>query len=91
MVKISDLRNRDVVNVNDGKRLGFIQDLDIDLEKGMIKALIVPAGGGLLGRLGGAREHIVPWEKVIKIGVDTILVDLPDQPFQKTRTVKNDY
>lgn len=53
MVKISELRNRDVVNVNNGERLGLIHDLDIDLEKGTIRALIVPGSGGFLGRIGG--------------------------------------
>jgi len=74
-MRINELRDRDVVNVNDGKRLGVINDLDIDIEKGTIKAVIIPGSGGFLGVLGKKQDLSIPWEKVIKVGVDTILVD----------------
>ncbi len=87
MIKISELRDRDVVNVNDGRRLGAIVDLDIDLEKGMVKSIIVPSAGGVLGKFSGSRDYIIPWEKIVKIGVDTILVDYPEEGY--TREKKN--
>ncbi len=77
MIKVSDLRNRDVVNVVDGKRLGVICDLDLDLEKGIITALIVPGSSRFFSMLGGSRDFVIPWENIVKIGIDTILVDLP--------------
>ncbi|MCL6635017.1 MAG: YlmC/YmxH family sporulation protein, partial [Peptococcaceae bacterium] len=40
MVKISDLRAREIVNIVDGRRLGQIKDFDIDLEEGRITAII---------------------------------------------------
>ncbi|MDI9468091.1 MAG: PRC-barrel domain-containing protein, partial [Bacillota bacterium] len=36
MIKISDLRNRDVVNILDGKKLGNIIDIDLDLDNGKV-------------------------------------------------------
>lgn len=77
MIRISELRERDVVNVNDGRRLGMIKDLELDLEKGAIKAIIVPAAGGIWGKFSRAKDYYIPWEKIVKIGVDTILVDHP--------------
>jgi YlmC/YmxH family sporulation protein len=76
MVKISELRNRDVINVVDGKRLGVICDLDIDLENGRICAIIVPGTTRLFSFFGGGRDYVIPWEHIVKIGVDTILVEL---------------
>jgi YlmC/YmxH family sporulation protein len=76
MVKISELRNRDVINVVDGKRLGVICDLDLDLDNGRICAIIVPGSTRFFNFLGGGRDYIIPWEHIIKIGVDTILVEL---------------
>ncbi len=76
-MRINELRDRDVVNVNDGKRLGVIHDLDIDIENGKIKALIIPGAGGFMGVLGRRQDLIIPWEKIVKVGVDTILVDYP--------------
>jgi YlmC/YmxH family sporulation protein len=76
MVKISELRNRDVINVVDGKRLGVIYDLDLDLENGRICSIIVPGTTRWLSFLGGGRDFVIPWENIVKIGVDTILVEL---------------
>ncbi|NLZ93811.1 MAG: YlmC/YmxH family sporulation protein [Firmicutes bacterium] len=78
MVKISDLRNRDVVNVVDGRRLGVIYDLDLDLENGRIAAIIIPGQSRLFNLFGGAQDYVIPWEKIVKIGVDTILVELSE-------------
>jgi len=80
MVRISDLRMREVINIADGRRLGPIKDIDINLEEGRINAIILPghgAGGGrLMGFIGREEELVVPWTKVKKIGLDVILVDL---------------
>ncbi len=42
MMKISDLRNKDVISNNDGKRLGFIRDIEIDPDRGGIDAIVIP-------------------------------------------------
>ncbi len=78
MVKISDLRLREVINVADGRRLGPIKDIDIDLEQGRINAIIMPAygGGRIMGFWGKNNEIVIPWEKIVRIGVDVILVEL---------------
>lgn len=77
MVKISDLRAREIINVVDGRRLGLIKDIDIDLEQGRITSIILPgASGKFLGFLGREEEIIVPWEKIVKIGADVILVEI---------------
>jgi YlmC/YmxH family sporulation protein len=85
MIKISDLRNRDVVNIVDGRRLGTICDLDMDLENGRITAVLVPGGTKFFNLFGGGRDYVIPWENIIKIGVDTILVELPTPNYQSRR------
>ena len=34
--------NKEVININDGKRLGFVQDVTADLKTGTITSIIVP-------------------------------------------------
>ena len=34
MNKSADFRNKEVINISDGKRLGFVSDVDINFEKG---------------------------------------------------------
>ena len=77
MVKISEIRMREVINIIDGRRLGPIKDIDIDLEDGRISAIILPFHGTrLMGFFSRENEIVVPWEKIIRIGVDVILVEL---------------
>lgn len=89
--KISDLREREIVNVIDGKRLGPIKDIDIDITTGKITALILPAPGRFWGFLRRNDEFVVPWDNVIRIGIDVILVeakDFTDLP-RKEKIIKN--
>lgn len=76
MLKISELRDREVINIVDGRKLGTICDLDIDLETGRIAAVIVPGGGRLYSLFGGGRDYVISWENIVKIGIDTILVEI---------------
>ena len=81
-MRISDLRLLDVVNVKDGRRLGPIKDLDLDLERGVVKGIIVPGPSRSWGFFGSGKteDFFVAWDRVKKIGVDVILVDAHDMP-----------
>lgn len=78
MLRVSDLRMRDVVNIVDGRRLGMIKDIDLDLEEGRIKSIILPGTGRLMGFLGKNDDIVIPWDKIRKLGVDVILVEVPN-------------
>jgi YlmC/YmxH family sporulation protein len=80
MMKISDLQAKDVVNVGDGRKLGQIHDLDIDLRSGQIRSLVVPGETRLFGLWTGGKEWVIPWSQIIKIGSDVILVRLDNRP-----------
>ncbi len=75
-MRISDLQAKDVVNIGDGKRLGTIGDLDIDIESGLIRAIIIPGEARFFGMVGGGHDYVVAWNQIVKIGSDVILVDL---------------
>lgn len=79
MVKISDFQIKDVVNVADGKKLGNIGDIDINLSTGKIDAVIVGGTGKVLGFFGKDEDIIIPWKNILKIGEDVILVRYKDQ------------
>ncbi len=82
MNRSSDFRQKEVINVNDGRRLGFVSDVEIDLEQGKIEAIVLPGVARLFGLLGKDSEFVIPWEKIVRIGEDIILVDL-DERFLK--------
>lgn len=79
MVKISDFQIKDVVNVSDGKKLGNIGDIDINLTTGKIDAVVVSGAGKVLGFFGKDEDIIIPWKNILKIGEDVILVRYKDQ------------
>ncbi|ALS21378.1 MULTISPECIES: YlmC/YmxH family sporulation protein [Paenibacillus] len=79
-MKISDLQMKDVINIVDGKKLGQISDLELDLWHGRIDAVVVPNGTRFFGLLSGGGDVIIPWENIVKIGMDVVLVKLEDIP-----------
>ena len=76
LVKTSELWLLDVINTIDGQRLGNITDLDIDLTTGRINALILTEPGSFFGLFRRGHDLEIPWEKVILIGIDVILVEM---------------
>jgi len=75
MLKTSDLKAKEVINVIDGKRLGAITDIEIDVESGKLTSIVVPGNGKFLGLFGRNEDVVIPWEKISKIGFDVILVE----------------
>jgi YlmC/YmxH family sporulation protein len=73
--KITDLTRRDIINLADGAKLGAIKDMQIDPDTGSIIAFVLQ-GPKKFGLLGVGRDLVVPWERIKKIGVDTVLVEL---------------
>jgi YlmC/YmxH family sporulation protein len=77
-VKISDFQTKDVINIVDGKKLGQVTDLELDLRQGRIDSIVVPTGTRLFGMFGGGNDVVIPWRNIVKIGTDVVLVRLDD-------------
>ncbi|WP_425060787.1 putative sporulation protein YlmC [Sporomusa carbonis] len=75
MLKTSDLKLKEVINIIDGKRMGNITDIEIDIESGRLTAIVVPGVGKFLGLFGRNEDIVIPWDKINKIGMDVILVE----------------
>lgn len=78
-MRLMELGNKEVVNLNNGGRLGLIADSDIiiDEKTGEIISLLVPnrkIGMRLLGIEGNGME--IPWNSIRKIGYDMIIIEL---------------
>ena len=71
-----DFRHKEVVNINNGKRLGFVQDVCANLETGRITSIIVPGGKKLMSMFAKEDDIVIEWEKINCIGDDIILVDI---------------
>ena len=71
MDRFQDLKNKEVIDICDGKRLGFVCDVEVDICTGKIHAIIVPTGGFFRNN-----ELVILWKNIRKIGDDIILVDI---------------
>lgn len=71
---LCSLRDREVISSCDGKRLGFVCDVEIDICTGRVCALIIPGDIKLL-LFSRCADICIPWECVERIGKDVILVN----------------
>lgn len=76
MTKYCKLRQKEVVNIVDGARLGYICDLVLDVGTGRICAIVVPGPSKLSFFFRGERDQVIPWKNIRKIGDDVILVEV---------------
>ena len=75
----NSIRQKDVINVADGRRLGAISDMEFSGD-GRIKTLTVPGAFSMRSLLRNEKDRlIIPWDHVVLIGVDVILVDIGTQ------------
>jgi YlmC/YmxH family sporulation protein len=78
--KASELR-KEVIDIESGRRLGELIDVEIDEDTGRITAIVVPGETKLFGLIGGGSgDVIIPWAQIKKIGPDCILVEVARQP-----------
>lgn len=77
------LRQKEVVNISTAERLGFIRDVEINENNGVVEAIIVPRRGSIFGRFFGGGDIIIPWSAIEAVGDDLVLVRLFDADFEK--------
>lgn len=77
-VKISDFQTKDVINIVDGRKLGQVSDLELDLRQGRIDSIVVPNYTKFFGLFGGGTDVVIPWRNIVKIGTDVVLVRIDD-------------
>ena len=78
-MKFTELRCKEVICVADGRRLGFVCDVLVEVPDGEVKAIIVPGPCRIFGLFGRRDDFLIPWNCIKRIGPDIILVEIkPD-------------
>lgn len=79
---INSMKNMEIIDINNGRKIGFIIDIKIDCENDKVLSLVLP--GESKGWFNKSEEIEIPWEKVKKIGDDVILVSIDEYNFGET-------
>lgn len=83
-MRFCELREIEVINLCNCKRLGCVADIIFDLCKGCIEAIVVPCPGKFSGIFGFDSEYVIPFECIKKVGPDIIMVEINEEKFLKS-------
>lgn len=72
--RIVDMKNKEVISVKDGCRIGCVNDVEIDMKCAKLVSIIVYGKLKFFGILGREDDIVIKWENIEVIGDDTILV-----------------
>ena len=72
--RIAELKNRQVVCVENGAIIGYVSDVELDTENGKLSSIVIFGKSKGFGIFGREDDTIIPWENISIIGDETILV-----------------
>ena len=83
MLRAGSLRQKEVINIATGMRMGFVSDVEINFEDGYIESIVVPSHTRFFLFFGKNEDYVIPWKDIKRVGDDIILVDI-NKPVIKT-------
>ena len=73
--RIAELQYKEVIDISDGTRYGFVEDVELDPERGAVESIVVGGRARCFGLLGREPDQVFPWQSVKRFGEDIILVE----------------
>ncbi len=84
---LTALRNKEVIDIETGLRLGYVDDVEIDTENEKVVSLIIFGRTRVFGVMGKEDDIVIKCADISLIGEDTILVRQKEQSvYTKSRT-----
>ncbi len=80
LCRITDMHDKEVINICDGMRLGCVDDVEVDTCTAQLVSLVIFGHSKLLGLLGHEEDIVISWKEIEVIGEQTILVNHPMSP-----------
>ena len=85
---LNDIRNKEIINVRDGSKLGYADDIEFDTDEMTVKSLIICGRYRLFGLLGKDDDLVVKCKDIEIIGMDTILISVDNTETSKKVSVQ---
>ena len=86
--RIDELKNKQVVCVNNGCVLGLVSDIELDTQNGTLTSIVIFGNYKLFGLFGRGEDIVIPWEDIQVIGNETILVTTNPSLFSQEKQRK---
>ena len=86
--RITEMHNKEVINVCDGTRLGCVDDVEVDTCTAQLVAIVVHGRGKCFGLFGKEEDIVIGWREIEVIGDETVLVN-HEMPCCRPRARKN--
>lgn len=74
ILRIDEMKNKQVVCVADGCVLGYISDIELDTEKGTLTSIVIYGRPRFFGLFGSREDIVIPYDEIKVIGAETVLV-----------------
>ncbi len=75
MMSTNEMRSKEIINISDGRRLGYLVDFEVNITAKRIDGIYVIKDAGMSRFFSKEVELYIPWRKIIKIGEDYIMVE----------------
>lgn len=82
---LSEMRNKEIINIKDGARIGYVDDVEFDTETATIRSFIIYGRTRFWGFLGKEDDLVITCDEIEVVGVDTILVSMENTNLTKRR------
>ena len=91
IARITDMHDKEVINICDGTRLGYVDDLEVDTCTAQITALVICGRNRLFGILGRDPDIIVQGKDIEVVGDETILVNFKCESCEGRSSVRSSH
>lgn len=88
LLGFEELCKKEVIDISTGERLGFIDDIELDIESGSVKSLVIYGGTRLFGFFGKDNDEVISCSDIKVVGSDVVLVERASQELS-TKSTKN--
>ncbi|MDI3535410.1 MAG: hypothetical protein PWQ82_1775 [Thermosediminibacterales bacterium] len=77
-MRLNEFNGKEIVNLNDGSRLGVIGDCDLIINKqtGKIEYLVIPNRRNQFSFLKDNSSLEVPWESIKKVSSELVIIEI---------------
>lgn len=76
MIRMLELKQKEVINTRDGLRYGFVNDIEFNIDTGKIEYIIIPVHGKMFGMFVRDQEYRIHYSEIKRIGDDIIIVEV---------------